>query len=273
MTSMGKWQIDRGTALGVVVAVTGVVAGLVLDGGSVMQVLQPTAALIVAGGTLGAVLIQFPLHTVREMIKELRHVIFDTNPLCKESVDELVICCTRVRRHGILAMDPRLEEIKDGFFRKSMTFAVDGVAVRELREMMEVDLAIHEERGERVTSVLEAAGGFAPTLGIIGAVLGLIQVMQRMDNVGEIGKGIAVAFVSTLYGIGLANLLFLPLAGKMKIRMREQQVVREMTLDAVISIVEGISARALRQRLQSYLVDGLTLKVAAEVRAAELATP
>jgi chemotaxis protein MotA len=118
---------------------------------------------------------------------------------------------------------------------------------------MEVDLDIHEEGDESVTAVLEAAGGFAPTLGIIGAVLGLIQVMQKMDNIAQVGTGIAVAFVSTLYGIGIANLIFLPLAGKLRARMRERQMMREMTLEAVISIVEGISARMLRERLKSYL--------------------
>ena len=121
---------------------------------------------------------------------------------------------------------------------------------------MEVDLDLDEERDEGIVRVLEAAGGFAPTLGIIGAVLGLIQVMQRMDNVAEIGKGIAVAFVSTLYGIGIANLFFLPLAGKMKIRMRERQLMHEMTLEAVIAIIQGLSARALKQKLQSYIVAG-----------------
>ncbi|RXH57240.1 Flagellar motor rotation protein MotA [Granulicella sibirica] len=257
--------------MGVLLAVFGIVAGLLLDGGSVKQIIQPTAALIVLGGTLGAIMIQFPLHTVREAMGEMRHVLVDTKPLSPDFVEELVGWCLTVRRNGMLALDPHLNDIKDPFLRKSLTFAVDGIAVRELREMMEIDLTIHEEREESVTKVLEAAGGFAPTLGIIGAVLGLIQVMQRMDNVGEIGKGIAVAFVSTLYGIGVANLFFIPLAGKLKIRMRERQVVREMTLDSVISIVEGISSRALRQRLQSYLVEQRAV-VAAQA-APEMAVP
>lgn len=268
---MDKGQIDRSTILGILIAVSGVVVGLLLDGGSVRQILQPTAALIVLGGTLGAVLIQFPLRTVQAAARELRHVVVDTSPIYSDSIEELVACCSQVRRRGMLTLDPQLEEIKDPFLKKSLTFAVDGVAVRELREMMEVDLDIFEEREESIARVLEAAGGFAPTLGIIGAVLGLIQVMQKMENVGEIGKGIAVAFVSTLYGIGLANLFFLPMAGKLRIRMRERQVVREMTLDAVISIVEGISARALRQKLQSYLVEGKKPAEPQPVR--ELATP
>jgi chemotaxis protein MotA len=256
MTLMNKRQIDRGTVAGVAVAVSGVVAGLMLDGGSVNQILQPTAALIVVGGTLGAVLIQFPLPIVREAIVHLRQVFFHADPLSADYIEQLTDWCLRVRRKGMLSIDPHLAEIEDDFLRKSLTLAVDGIVLSELRETMEVDLDLEEERGEEIVRVLEAAGGFAPTLGIIGAVLGLIQVMQRMDNVAEIGKGIAVAFVSTLYGIGIANLFFLPLAGRLRIRTRQRLLMHEMTLDAVIAMVQGISARALKRRLQSYLVAG-----------------
>ncbi len=256
MTFMSKRQIDRGTVAGVALAISGVVAGLMLDGGSVNQILQPTAALIVVGGTLGAVLIQFPLPIVRDAIAQLRQVFFHANPLSADYIEELADWCMRARRNGMLSIDPHLAEIEDDFLRKSLTLAVDGVVLSELRETMEIDLDLEEERGEGVVRVLEAAGGFAPTLGIIGAVLGLIQVMQRMDNVAEIGKGIAVAFVSTLYGIGIANLFFLPLAGRLRIRIRQRQLMHEMTLDAVIAMVQGISARALKRRLQSYLIAG-----------------
>ena len=256
MTFMGKRTMDRGTVAGVALAVAGVVAGLMLDGGSIKQILQPTAALIVLGGTFGAVLIQFPLPVVREAVAQLRQVFFHANPLSVEYIEELASWCVRARRHGILSIDPHLAEIKDEFLRKSLTLAVDGVVLSELRDTMEIDLDLEQERSEEIVRVLDAAGGFAPTLGIIGAVLGLIQVMQRMDNVAEIGKGIAVAFVSTLYGIGVANLFFIPLAGRLRIRLRQRQLMHEMTLDAVVAMVEGISARALKRRLQSYLVAG-----------------
>ncbi len=241
---------------GVAVAISGVVAGLVLDGGSVNQILQPTAALIVIGGTLGAVLIQFPLPTVRDAFAQLRQVFFHAHPLSADYIEELVDWCMRAHRNGMLSIDPHLAEIENKFLRKSLTLAVDGVVLSELREAMEIDLDLEEERGDGIVRVLEAAGGFAPTFGIIGAVLGLIQVMQRMDNVAEIGKGIAVAFVSTLYGIGVANLFFLPLAGRLRICMRQQQLMHEITLDAVIAMAEGISARALKRRLHSYLTAG-----------------
>jgi len=251
---MIKRQMDRGTLLGVLVAAFGVVAGLLLDGGTVTQIVQPTAALIVLGGTLGAVLIQFPIGVVLETVRQLRHSLIDSSASGSEVMEQLVGYCTQVRRHGILTLDAQLDAIENDFLRRALTLAVDGLPVRELREVMEVDLYHDEEREESVPKVLKAAGGFAPTLGIVGAVLGLIQVMQRMNDIGGIGKGIAVAFVSTLYGIGLANLFSLPLAGKLRIRIRERQIVREMTLDAVVAIVEGISARALKLRFEPYLI-------------------
>jgi chemotaxis protein MotA len=131
--------------------------------------------------------------------------------------------------------------------------AVDGVSSKDLRKMMELQLDYQGEKEERIPKVFEAAGGFAPTIGIIGAVLGLIQVMQHLQDINEVGKGIAVAFVATIYGVASANLLFLPWAGKLRIRMRERQVIQEMTLEAVLSIIEGVNPRSLELQLGSYL--------------------
>lgn len=251
---MSTRQVDRGTLFGALLAISGVVAGLLLDGGSLRQIVQPTAALIVLCGTLGAVMIQFPMSLLLETMRYVGHGLFESGRARAEMAEQVVGYCSRVRRHGMLALDAELEEIEDEFLCKALTLAVDGMNLEELREVMEVDLLQREEREEQIPRVLEAAGGFAPTLGIVGAVLGLIQVMQRLDNLGEIGRGIAVAFVSTLYGIAFANLLLLPLAGKLRIRIREQQVLREMILDAVIAMMEGISARALKERLEPYVL-------------------
>lgn len=251
--SSARTRLDRGTVMGLLLACVAVLAGLLLDGGHLEQVVQPTAALIVLMGTAAAVIIQFPLETVREAIRQLRGLVFDSRPAYTDCVDRLVGFAFQARSRGVVSLDEKLDSIEDDFLRKSLMYAVDGLAIRELRELMDIDLRIYEEKEDNVTSVFEAAGGFAPTMGIVGAVLGLIQVMQKLDNISEVGKGIAVAFVATLYGVGSANLLFLPIAGKLKIRMRERQALREMTLEAVISIVEGVSARALGERLQSYL--------------------
>ena len=233
-------------------ATSGVVAGLLLDGGTLSQVVQPTAALIVLGGTCGAVMMQFPGRILLETARSLRHALFHTETVTAEKIDQLAGYCSRARRHGMLSLDADLADIEDAFLQKALTLAVDGVNLGELRVIMEIELLQREEQEEQMPRVLEAAGGFSPTLGIVGAVLGLIQVMQNLDNLGEIGRGIAVAFVSTFYGLGLANLVLFPLAGKLRIRLRERLVAREMTLEAVIALLEGLSASALRQRLEPY---------------------
>lgn len=252
---MSKHRVDRSTLLGTLLAVGGVVGGLVLDGGSIRQILQPSAAFIVIAGTIGVVLIQFPLKTVLDTLKVLPNVFFEHSSTATSKLEEMVSFCTQARRHGIHRLDSQLGAIEDIFLRKALTFAVDGIHPAVMRENMELELDLLDEREHSAVKLLEASGGFAPTLGIIGAVLGLIQVMQRMDNVAEIGKGIAVAFVSTLYGLGFANMLLLPMAGKLRIRLRERQLAREMVLEAVVSIMDGMGPRALRERLECYLAE------------------
>jgi chemotaxis protein MotA len=253
---MENRTIDKGTLSGIILSACGVVAGLWLEGGSLSQIVQPTAALIVIVGTLGAILMQYPIETVKSAALAVRDVLLYRSAITQEFLEELMTHCNQVRRQGWMSLDPRLDEIEDDFLRKCLTLAVDGANVEKLRAAMELDLDLHHEKDERLIGVLDAAGGFAPTLGIIGAVLGLIQVMQKMENLSEIGKGIAVAFVSTLYGIGFANLFFLPWAGKLRARSRERELMREMTLEAVVFMLEGISPRGLRERLQGYLDAG-----------------
>jgi chemotaxis protein MotA len=252
---MSKRRLDKSTLFGTFLAVAGIVGGLVLDGGSVRQILQPSAALIVLAGTIGVILIQFPMKTVKDTIKVLPTIFYERSSKATDTLEELVSYCTQARRYGILRLDSQLADIEDTFLRKALTFAVDGAHPQVMRENMELELDLLDERELSAVKLLEASGGFAPTLGIMGAVLGLIQVMQRMDNVTEIGRGIAVAFVSTLYGLGFANLLLLPLAGKLRIRIRERQLAREMVLEAVLAIMDGMGPRALRERLECYLAE------------------
>lgn len=252
---MSKRRLDRSTLFGILLAISGVAGGLLLDGGGIRQILQPSAALVVIVGTLGAVFIQFPTETLIETAILLPHVLFERGVDNAAVLEELVSYCTQARRHGVVRLESRLQGIKDPFLRKALTFAVDGAQTKVMQQSMELELDLADEREYSAVKVLEAAAGFAPTLGIMGAVLGLIQVMQRMDNVAEIGKGIAVAFVSTLYGLGLANLLLLPLAGKLRIRLRQRQLVREMMFEAIVSIMEGVGPRALREKLECYIAE------------------
>jgi chemotaxis protein MotA len=233
----------------------GILAGLLLEGGNVRQILQPTAALIVFGGTLGAVLIQFPMSVVLGAFRRLRQIFSAPRVDPLATVAELVRYANQARREGIVSLDQHLEEIDEPFLRKSLMLAVDGTEPQELRSMMELELDNQAEQQETFAHVFESAGGFSPTIGIIGAVLGLIQVMQHLDKIDEVGRGIAVAFVATIYGVGAANLFLLPAAGKLKLRIREEQLIREMTLEGVVSILEGMNPRMLETKLLGFLAD------------------
>jgi chemotaxis protein MotA len=245
--------VDKGSLGGLLVALGGILAGLLLEGGNLSQVVQPTAAVIVFGGTLGAVLIQYPLPIVLEAFRRLIQVFIEPKVEAGATIRELVGYANQARREGIISLDKHLETIEEPFMRKSLMLAVDGTEPDELRKMMELELDNEAEHEERIPQVFESAGGFSPTIGIIGAVLGLIQVMQHLDKIDEVGKGIAVAFVATIYGVGAANLFFLPASGKLKIRIREEQVIREMTLEGVISILEGMNPRVLETMLLGFM--------------------
>lgn len=248
--------MDKASWGGVVLGLGGIVGGLLLEGGNLSQVLQPTAAMIVFGGTLGAVLIQFPLPTVIQAVRRLAHVFREPSIDLQAVILDLMKYANRARRKGIVSLDSEIEKIADPFLKKSLMLAVDGTEPQELRKMMELELDNHAEREEKIPLVFESAGGFSPTIGIIGAVLGLIQVMQHLDKIDEVGRGIAVAFVATIYGVGAANLVFLPSAGKLRIRIREEQILREMTLEGVVSILEGMNPRMLETRLLGFLAAG-----------------
>jgi chemotaxis protein MotA len=245
--------VDRSTVTGILIALAGIGIGLVVEGGKLIQVLQPTAALIVFGGTLGAVMVQFPLSIMFQAVRHLKDVFIDKEPEPDALVKNLLRYAYKARKEGMLSLDAELSKIQDPFLKESLMLAIDGVSAEDLRRMMELQLEYRGEKADRIPKVFEAAAGYSPTFGILGAVLGLIQVMQHLQDINEVGRGIAVAFVATIYGVGAANLLFLPWAGKLKIRMRERQVIREMTLEAVLSIVDGVNPRALEMQLGSYL--------------------
>ncbi|MCH7978187.1 MAG: flagellar motor protein [Acidobacteria bacterium] len=245
--------MDKSTFGGVLLAVVGILGGLILEGGSVAQIIQPTAALIVFGGTLGAVMIQFPLAVVMEGFGRLAHVFFERGKDPHEVIQQIVEFANKARKEGIVALDSQLDSIEEPFLKKSLMLAVDGTEPQELRKMMELELDNQAERQEKIPQVFESAGGFSPTIGIIGAVMGLIQVMQHLDDIDQVGHGIAVAFVATIYGVGASNLFLLPAAGKLKIRIREEQVVREIMLEGVVSILEGMNPRMLETKLLGFL--------------------
>jgi chemotaxis protein MotA len=245
--------MDLTSIIGVLVAVGAVVAGQVLEGGHLSSLLQPTAAMIVLGGTFGAVAVQFPWATLKRTWIDLRQVFRPRPPDLAAIVTTMVAMATRARREGIISLETDADSLSDPFMRRGFAMAIDGVDPKILRETLELDLVRREEEGEGSAKVLEAAGGYAPTVGILGAVLGLIHVMENLSDPSKLGAGIAVAFVATVYGVATANLMFLPMAGKLKARHREAVVALEVIMEGICAIACGEAPRAIERKLEIYV--------------------
>ena len=245
---------DYATLIGFLLAVGGIAAGLVMDGGQIQDVAQLTSALIVLGGTIGAVMVTTPLPLFIRAARKLPLVFLATSEDSEaEAVDQIIQYATAARKSGIVSLDMEVSEIQDPFLKKALSLAVDGIKPSQIRDIMELELQIFEDHYEAEAGVFEAAGGYAPTIGIIGAVLGLTQVMKHLANVDEVGKGIAISFVATIYGVALANLLCLPFATKLRTRGKRAVQLRELILEGVISIAEGVNQKLIRMKLEAYL--------------------
>jgi chemotaxis protein MotA len=245
-------RLDLATLGGILVAFSGIVGGLILEKGSLQDVAQTTAAMIVLGGTIGAVLVTTPLPAFRRALKGLRSVFFESASSAGEMIEVLIQFAAKARKNGIVSLEAEAAQIPDPFLRKSLSLAVDGTDLQELRKMMEVDIGVGEHLAESDAKVWESAGGYAPTIGIIGAVMGLIQVMKHLEDIKEVGHGIAVAFVATVYGVGSANLFFLPAANKLRTRARQVALTKEMILEGVVGIVEGLNPSLIRMKLEAF---------------------
>jgi chemotaxis protein MotA len=237
---------------GLLVGVGGIMTGLLLEGGKVKDVGQFTAALIVFGGTFGAVMLTTPLPVLLRAARQVKSIFFDRVHSADGVIEEIIEYATQARKQGIVSLEQQAAAIQDPFLRKTLNLAVDGIDMSQIRSIMELEITLLEQDGEMEAKVFEAAGGYSPTIGIIGAVLGLIQVMKNLADIDEVGRGIAVAFVATVYGVASANLLFLPAANKLKARVREAVRIREVMLEGVLSIVEGLNPKLIRTKLEAY---------------------
>ena len=208
--------------------------------------------MIVFGGTIGAVLVTTPLKIFWRALKGMGHVFFEHSDSISETIESLIRFAAQARKNGIVSLESEAGAIADPFLRKALNLAVDGADMQELRKMLEVDMALGEHISESDAKVWEAAGGYAPTIGIIGAVMGLIQVMKHLEDIKEVGHGIAVAFVATVYGVGSANLFFLPAAAKLRTRARQVSLSKEMILEGVAGIVEGLNPTLIRMKLETF---------------------
>ncbi|HEX8873589.1 MAG TPA: flagellar motor protein [Nitrosospira sp.] len=246
--------MDFGSVIGIFIALAAIFGGQALEGGHPGSLIQFTSFAIVLGGTLGAVLLQSPL---RQFLLGMRmsRWIFVPPLLDAEGLVEHISAWSVIsRKEGLLALDTRIEGIDDPFIRKGLQLVVDGTEPQILKQVLEVEIETFDDLHRQGARVWEAAGGYAPTIGILGAVMGLIQVMENLSDPTRLGAGIAVAFVATIYGVGLANLAFLPIANKLKILISRQVLMREMLVDGLVGIARGENPRLITGRLKGYIL-------------------
>jgi len=248
--------VDITTVIGIVLGLASILLVQVLETGhidSVMQLVQGPAAIIVVGGTMAAVITAFPLKDLRRALRQASRIITTGNRPLAPMVPMMVELARKSRREGLLVLEAEALKSDDRFFKQAVLTLVDGTDVATLRGLLENVIDQEEQFQEPGAKLFEAAGGYAPTIGILGAVMGLIHVMQNLSDPSKLGSGIAVAFVATLYGVGSANLLLLPFANKLKMKMREDTRRKEMILEAVCAIQEGLNPHHIEKRLRSFL--------------------
>ena len=244
--------MDWASLGGLLLALSGIVFGQILEGGHLDSLVQPAAFCIVFVGTAGAVLLQSGVANFTRGVRMLRWVI--TPPVREDGalVRNVSLWSATARREGLLHLERFVDGIKDRYMVKGMMLIVDGIDSYKIRDILDADIASYEKRERQAAKIWEAAGGYSPTIGILGAVLGLIHVMENLTDPTKLGSGIAVAFVATVYGVGLANLVFLPIANKLKSIIADEVHRREMLCDVFCSIANGDNPRVLEERIASY---------------------
>jgi chemotaxis protein MotA len=245
--------MDWGSLAGIGIALLGILLGQAIEGGHAGSLIQPAAFIIVLSGTLGAVLLQSKSKNFMLGLSMLKEVFSPPVDDRQELAKRINAWSIRSRKDGIFMLENFMDKEKDVYIRKGLRLLIDGTPPEKIREICAIDLYFYEMEQRNGAKIWDAAGGYAPTIGILGAVLGLIHVMENLSDPGKLGSGIAVAFVATIYGVGLANLIFLPIANKLKSNIQHEVMRREMLLNAWVSIASGDHPRIVEERLFAYM--------------------
>lgn len=250
---MRRFRFDILSIVGLVLAVVSLMVGAVLKGAGLESLLSSAAFMIVVVGTIAAICVQTPLHVMWHALRISRWVVMPPELKGDKTLESFIEWTVLARKQGLLGLEPLIDKVDDDFLSKGLQLVVDGGEPEEIRNSMEVDLEIREAVDLRAAKVFEGMGIYSPTLGIIGAVLGLIAVMQNLADPSKLGAGISAAFTATIYGIGLANLLFLPMANKLKVVIHDVSQVRAMMIEGLIAIAQGENPRSVEAKLRGYL--------------------
>lgn len=246
--------MDLVSVFGILLALTAIIGGQVLEGGHVGSLLQLTAFIIVLGGTTGAIMLQSSPKIFFEGMRLAKWIIWPPKTVPQLLIEQVLNWSHLARRGGLLALETQLDGLQDAFTRKGLQMLVDGAEPEKIRAALEVEISTYEKHHLDASKVWQAAGGYAPTIGILGAVLGLIHVMENLSDPAKLGGGIAVAFVATVYGVGSANLFFLPMSNKLRYLIEQEVVKREMLIEGLVSIANGENPRVIETKLQGYII-------------------
>ncbi|MBA2869811.1 chemotaxis protein MotA [Anoxybacillus calidus] len=257
--------MDKTSIIGIILGIIAVGVGMVFKGVSPSVLINPAAILIIIVGTIASVTIAFPTSEIKKVPK-LFGVIFKEQkiPTIEELIPLFVEWANIARREGLLALEAKVEEIDDPFLRNGLSMAIDGQTEEFIRDVMTEEIAAMEERHQANAAIFTQAGTYAPTLGVLGAVVGLISALKNMENIEELGIAISAAFVATLMGIFTGYVLWHPFANKLKRKSKEEVKVRQVMIEGVLSILEGQAPRAIEQKLASYLPETERKKVLVE---------
>ncbi len=245
---------------GILISIVAIVGGQHLEGGHLSSIIQGTAFLIVFGGTLGAVMLQFPLSIFMKSLGAASMVFGNVSVDMKGVISQVVELSNVSRKQGLLALEGQMKNIADPFMAKGVQLVVDGTEPPKIREILEVEVSVLEDEYTSYAKVYEAFGGYAPCVGIIGAVLGLIHVMENLADPSALGGGIAVAFVATVYGVGMANLLFLPMGSKIKIKAKDVIAGKLMVVEGLMCVAQGENPRMIEEKLSGFLPSTETMR-------------
>ncbi len=247
--------MDLATIIGLLMGFGAIIGGAVLEGLNLKALIQPTAAMIVLGGTFGAAFVSFPLPAVIKAFKDITKAFLMPKEKPEGIIKDMIGYAAKARRNGLISLEQEAQSIKDPFTKKGISLVVDGIDPQKLREAMEIEIESYEEHEKVSAEFFEAAGGYAPTIGIIGAVLGLIVVMSNLSDTSKLGAGIAVAFVATIYGLMTANLACLPIGTKLKHRIKDELLRRNMIVEGLIAIQNGENPHFIEQKLRAFIPD------------------
>ncbi|WP_353684489.1 flagellar motor protein [Thermodesulfovibrio sp. 3907-1M] len=245
--------MDLVALLGLIIGIGAIIAGNIAEGGTTAHLVQAAAAIIVFGGTLGATILSFPLKDIITAFVSLKFIFFSRNVNFEETIETILDLLVIARKRGLLALQEEVDRIDDSFLKRGITYVIDGLSPSIIKESLQQEIYAYEEIIRRAARVYDSAGGFAPTIGIIGAILGLIHVLKNVTDPSKIGIGIATAFVATIYGVGSANLIFIPIAKRIVNKLEDEILLMELMVEGILGIEAGMNPYFLRAKLESFV--------------------